>query len=235
MNELNIDKITEEFIYLMKINDKIIKKKAYDFIENSIYSNKKIVELNKELDQKYKINVYYEDYINDCIQYMFLILLKKINLNYKDFEFKLSDKIDDLEERMMFRLELYKNGWSLLQIEKYMYKYFYKKNIKITEDGLDILNYITNYFNLQSKNITKRKGRPSLPECLRNYKKEKHINNIKNKMKIIYKQSKGFNKIKDNLLSNDEINCIKNLIKNDNKQDINIKNKILIKIENLIE
>jgi len=54
-------------------------------------------------------------------------------------------------------------------------------------------------------------------------------------MKIIYKQSNGFNKIKNNLLSTDEINCIKYLINNDSKEDNNTdprnrKNKILIKI-----
>jgi len=144
MNEINIDKITNEMISQLKLENEIIKKKAYDFIENSIFSNKKIIDLNKELDRKYKIKVSYQNYVNDYIQYMFLLLLKKLNLNYKDYEFKLNDKIEDLEERMMFRIELYKNGWTLLQIEKYMYKYFYKQNINLIEDELLGLKYIVN-------------------------------------------------------------------------------------------
>ena len=221
-------------INLLDFKKENIVKKVYDFVENLSLTNIKIVEFNKKLDEKYNITYSYQKYVDDYIQYFHLILIKILKLNYKDFEFKFDDKIEDIEERMMFRIELYKNGWSLLQIEKYIYKYFFKENIIVVENELFYLySLLITYFNLKPKNITKRKGRPSLPDYLREYRKQKHNNNLKNRMKIVYKESGNYNKIKNNLLSIDEFNYIKKVVINDNEKK-EFKNQILKKIENFV-
>jgi hypothetical protein len=128
-------------------------------------------------------------------------------MSVDDIKKRFADDPDEVEERMVFRIELYKDGWSVDQIESYIYKYMLKMD-KPKFDEIIYKNYFHNV--MTAMNIVKKeretvKGRPSLPPLLKNYVNQKHTCKVRETMKTIYKKSEVFDSIKDSLFSKDEI------------------------------
>ena len=134
---------------------------------------------------------------------------------------------DEVEERMMFRIELYKEGWNVEQIENYIYKYILKKETPIIDTS--VYNYYTNTMNLlniYNKEREKRIGRPSLPPLLKEYVNKKHKRKVKEGMRKRYKHSNSFESIKSNLLTNDELQVLEDMFEDKN-------DKLLLKLKRL--
>lgn len=199
-------------------NDKegVLKRKieSYTLFLNTDMS---IVEIEEFIRKKYNINTPFIQTKKDFVQYNFLLNSSILNMNPEDIRKRFSD--EDVEERMLFRIELYKEGWSVDQIEKYVYHYMLKEELP----ELDLSVYLNFYHNLIvklnviSKEKEKIKGRPSLPPLLKEYVKNKHSIKVKNNMRQGYKKQALFDSIKDSLLTKEEIQKVENMFvdKND--------------------
>ena len=150
--------------------------------------------------------------IKDFFQYTISILSKEIGIT------NINDKIEDYEGiniRMNYRIELYKNNWSIINIEKYI-----SKLNNITEDyytsSEELLQILyTNIFEcfLKIEKINKvSRGRPSLPSELKIIQNNKHKGEIKKLMNDKYIKSSYFDIIKNNLLTDEELLKIKSYI-----------------------
>jgi len=152
-----------------------------------------------------------EEYIiRDFFQYMIKCVCSELEISF--IENRLIDYIE-VEKRMNYRSMLYKNNWSINHIEKFIFKLYDEERVidkvlltKLYKDIFDT------YLRVK-RVVQKRKGRPSLPEELKDLQKIKHKEEIKQLMKNKYVKSKFFNKIKDSLLTNEEFNTIKRSIK----------------------
>jgi len=165
--------------------------------------------------EKYLIETlgYYkaEDYvIRDFFQYMIKYIC--FELDFSCIENRLID-FTEVEKRINYRYMLYKNNWSINHIEKFIFKLYNEERVidevlltKLYKDIFDT------YLRVE-KVIQKRKGRPSLPEELKDLQKNKHKEEIKQLMKTKYIKSDFFDKVKDSLLTNEEFNTIKTSIK----------------------
>ena len=147
---------------------------------------------------------------------------KIISLMYELEEVKdrYTDPYDEVEERMLFRTELYKEGWNIDQIERYIYKYMYKIEYDLTETDLE--EYTVRYNNVLNKIIEYKKerekklGRPSLPLILKNYLKTKHASKVRENMRERYKASDKYENIKKFLLTKDDLEGLTKIV-TDNK------------------
>ena len=153
-----------------------------------------------------------------------------LNYSLEDIKKRYTDHYEEVEERMMFRLELYKDGWDIEQIERYISKYllheeeFVLPNDIILSEGY--YNIIDRLYYIRKKDNIRKKGRPSLPNSLKEYLKNKHNLKVRDMMTGIYKNSNEYKRIKEYLLSPEEIKILKELIPVEHED-------ILYKISNL--
>jgi len=152
-----------------------------------------------------------EEYIiRDFFQYMIKCVCSELEISFIENRFE--DYIE-VEEKMNYRCMLYKNNWSINHIEKFIFKLYDEERVidkvlltKLYKDIFDT------YLRVK-RVVQKRKGRPSLPEELKDLQKIKHKEEIKQLMKSKYVKSEFFDKIKDSLFTNEEFNTIKRSIK----------------------
>jgi hypothetical protein len=212
----------DKFIYVTN-KDEILRRriKAYDMLLNT---SKNLVEIEEEIRRSHGYKTPLIQTQRDIMQYYYIIHKDTLKMTLEDIKKRFADDPDDVEERMLFRIELYKEGWSIDQIESYIYKYMIKGD-KPYFDEIIYKNYFHNVMSMM--NIVKKereiiKGRPSLPPVLKRYVNQKHISKVKDNMRNIYKKSELFDSIKESLFTQEEITT---LIK-DNKYDETLISKI---------
>ena len=221
--------LLKEYIFSDKFIPYTTRENAYKCFEDIINlisnTNLSFIDISNFVKNKYSYVIYNHQLSRDITQYTYDIVSNVININKDDIIKRYSDPYKDVKERMMFRIELYKYGWDVSQIEKYICKYFLN-NDKYCED-IDIHMYEIVYNNIMLKleicknNKTKKVGRPSFPPLIKEYIKQKHLNNIKEGMRLRYKYSDEYKKIKECLLTKDEASIIVSFLNDDT-----LKNKI---------
>ena len=206
----------------------------YSFIKRRVLvyylfltTNMSIIDIEKEVLSSHNIPIKFNSIKTDFLQYNFLLNNKILNMDVNKIKDRYVTPPDEVEERMMFRIELYKEGWNVEQIENYIYKYILKKETPIIDTS--VYNYYTNTMNLlniYNKEREKRIGRPSLPPLLKEYVNKKHKRKVKEGMRKRYKHSNSFESIKSNLLTNDELQVLEDMFEDKN-------DKLLLKLKRL--
>ena len=162
-----------------------------------------------------KINNYFNNSLITNKQY-------EIEFNYRTLE---DFTLQEIINRMDIRFEFYKKGWKFLKSEKYIYKYIIKKEYRIDncEFIFDIILYL--YKNEYSE-IIHKKGRPNLPEKMKEISYKYNTENVKQNNRKKYEYSEKYKKIKNCLFTKEEIDYLISIV----------NNEILInKIKGLIE
>jgi hypothetical protein len=184
-------------------------KNAYTLL---LTTNRNIIDIEEEIMER-KLNQIERDF-----QQHNLIILKDIlNMNDKELSSRFIDDFEGVKDRMFFRIELYKNGWTIEQIENYIYKYMLKKEAPCIDEIVRKNNYhnlMVVYFNINNNKNLKCKGRPKLPQSLEYYLKRKHADKVKDNMRKGYKKQDIFDTISNNLLTDDEIKLIESKFEN---------------------
>ena len=131
---------------------------------------------------------------------------------------------------MIFRIELYKEGWTHKQIEHYIYKYLLKDECNNTNPMLIEIMYhnLIEKVKIYNKYKIQKIGRPSIPQPLKQYIKNKTLKKIKDNMRLKYKYSKCYEDIKYNLLTLEEKEYIIGKI-GDRKDIVNKLNNLVLK------
>jgi hypothetical protein len=161
-----------------------------------------------------KLDIMKRDFVNtDCK----FVCLHFFNLSLDDIKMRYDDIYENIEERMFFRLTLYKEGWSIASIEKYINTYlskadFDKKKINAEYYKYHYKNLFSKVLNLKIKNVISKVGRPLLPEELKNIIKLKHNEKVKTIMNHKYVNNIKYEKIKTHLLTPEEFSIIKDKI-----------------------
>ena len=132
----------------------------------------------------------------------------------KDFSNRFINDTKSIEESMMFRIELFKDGWSIEQIEKYIYKYIY--NVELEEINLDYFECLYHNFLVQHSfykaERTKKIGRPTLPTSLKEYIKKRNVMRVRKTMRTKYQ---CYQNLKNSMLTVEELELIKDKIKDE--------------------
>jgi hypothetical protein len=176
----------------------------YSIVELLSTTDLKILEIIKKVNESYNVKYVMNDFTKDMHHYMVNIMAESIGMsNIKE---KYEIDYEEVQERMFFRIELYKDGWEPEQIEKYICKYILKCDYHNTDKDLVLNMYhnIMEKLKISNKNKPKKVGRPNLPESLKKYIKGKHSEKTKKNMDLTYDYSKKYKQIKDNLLTEDE-------------------------------
>jgi hypothetical protein len=206
----------------------------YEYFLNIYLSDIKFIDLCLYLEKKY--NIKYFDWNNitkDLIQFITKLFALYMNIPEILIKERYSDNYSEVEERMMFRIELYKFGWTQIQIENYINKYILKnskKTIVTSFNCIDILYTILRLrLGIQINNIIKKVGRPILPNNLKIYIQSKNRKKVKESMKLTYKYYQEYKNLKDNLLNESEYNLILSLLSKNNNELLKEKLKKLKK------
>ena len=218
---LEIEKCINWFIekkinFILKYVDKEVNyfnilKDRINLINNT---NLTIIEIENNIRKKYNIIQFQNKQHIEYMVYFYYIIFEFFNIidkdRYKDCE------IETIKNNMEIRIELYKNGFNINNIENYMNKYIYEEKNIFNSEIYYIFNYLLDNI-IKLKNIiviSKGKGRPKIPlklnEIIKNKKKIKMRNIMSKKYKII-------NNIKEIKLTKNDINYLLSLIK-DNKE-----------------
>ena len=158
---------------------------------------------------------------SDFIQYKYKICcIVKFGINIYDTNIRYTDNVEQVDERMMFRIELYKEGWSIEQIERYICSHFFKqKELPSYNEEYFEVAYTNILLSLKENRNTKfnnKVGRPKLPQKLNDYLKLKYKDKIRENMRKKYSDLREYEELKDNLLTYKEFKLIKENIKNEN-------------------
>jgi hypothetical protein len=148
-------------------------------------TDRKIIDIEEEV---YERNLNQTE--RDFFQYNLILGKDIMELTEEDIKTRFTDEYEGVKDRMFFRIELYKHGWSIDQIESYIYKYMLKMERPIINDVIHV-NYYHNVMNclkIIKNSMCKSKGRPKLPSSLSDYLKQKHTDLVKNNMREIYIQ-----------------------------------------------
>ncbi len=189
----------------------------YSIISNT-NNTIKILDVVKETLTKYNRDIDINDITyRDIYQYMVKCKCLEYGIILKEDNY--SDDFKGVEERMMFRIELYKTGWDIRRIERYIYKYLLKKDVTEFNVYLYTILYhnITRILNLKINSKEKKIGRPSLPLSLKVYLCNKHKENIRDEMRKKYEYSNKYDKLKNYLLTQEELNSLREELKNNDR------------------
>ncbi len=194
----------------------------------------KVLEIVKAVNEKYDNPYVMNVFTKDIYHYTANIIASSISLeNIKE---KYEIDYDEVQERMFFRIELYKDGWEPEQIENYICKYLLKCEYHNTDKELiyNMYHNIMEKLKINNKNKHKKVGRPNLPESLKLYIKEKHSKKTRKNMELTYDYSKRYKQIKDNLLTEKEHNFLYEYLKKFPKDiTFNETTTIIEKLRNL--
>jgi hypothetical protein len=188
-------------------------------------TNLKFLEIDSILKEKINNSFFIDNSLlyKDLIQYKYKeCCVLRFNTEEKYLKTKIEGSYEELEERMFYRIELYKEGWNVEQIEKYIYKYVLKEDYK----GINNIRKYENLYynlsiaiNLNRMEYTKSVGRPKLPTSIRMYINQKLKERMRDHMRTKYKILNKYEKIKNNLLTLEEFNELKSKIKDKNVLD----------------
>ncbi len=121
-----------------------------------------------------------------------------------------------VDERNTVRLELYKEGWKVHQIEKYINKIFFKGQLCIEDlEKYDCLYYnMFSKLNVYRKEKQNKRGRPALPLLVKKYIDNLNKEKVKTNMKHVYEGYNRYTSIK-NSLTKEDITVIKESLNKD--------------------
>lgn len=210
-----MEKIKERIIFnLDKYNFKIYKESREQWVNrraeyNYILFNSDIpfMDIVKSVREKFNYRPCIEQSERDFMQTFFKIVMLNNGFKLEDIKKRYKDPYEEVEERMMFRFELYKDGWDIEQIEKYISRYLKKDEYT----PLDLEYYEMIYYNMMilleiyKKEKKNKIGRPSLPLSLKRYIKGKHIDKTREEMRKKYEYATKYEKIKDKLLTSEDL------------------------------
>jgi hypothetical protein len=169
----------------------------------------------------------------DFVQYRYkLCCIIKFNISEEETNKKYTDPVNEVDERMMFRIELYKEGWSIKQIEQYIFKKFYsesqgvsresktpdrhevslkKFDEKIVEEYYSICynNILINLKEKRNDDYKNKIGRPKLPPKIKEYLKKSTNEKIREIMRKKYSGLEEYKLLKENMLTYEELKRIK--------------------------
>ena len=186
-------------------------------------TNIKFIDILQHVRNKYNYMVTLDKPERDIIQYSYKCICLYYKIPLDEIKKRYTDNYDEVEERIMFRIELYKEGWNIEQIERYIYKYLLKEDY--VEGDIEYYKHMYYNFMLRIEIHKKEKdykiGRPPLPYSIKQYIKSKHLCKIRDNMRKKYLYSNEYEKIKDNLFTKEEVEEILKNIKN-----ISIINKV---------
>lgn len=226
MDKGDLRKLLEE--RFNKYNFMTCKETREEFIERMIEINYLILTTREKfldicLNFRRKSTSEVKPPARDMIQFNCKLLSLIYGLKLEPIKERYTDSYEEVEERMLFRTELYKEGWTVEQIEKYIYKYMYKTDYDLTK--YDLEEYTVRYNNVLNKIIEYKKerekklGRPSLPIFLKNYLKSKHASKVRENMRERYRSSDKYESIKEFLLTKDELEGLKTIVDDENILD----------------
>ena len=175
---------------------------------------------------KYRIEVDLDIREIDFVHFVFKLACLEFNIPLETIKKRYTIPYEDVEERMFYRIELYKENWDILSIEKYIFNYLLKEEYIQVNKGYYSYYYnniIKVYYGVNVSNKIVKKGRPSLPKILKNTSIERHKTKIRENMR---KKYSIYDKLKDNLFTDDDIKKIESIFKD--KDD-----PVLIKVKNL--
>jgi len=166
---------------------------------------------------KYNLNIPKEDPYNEMQVYLYTLLLQKcFNKPQTDILPRYNSK--EIDFNIKIRVELYKEGWNPTQIENYIYKHVLKKpfNYNLNLEYYNILiNNILLKLNISRKEGYMKVGRPPLPPLIKDISKEKHLKITKENMRKKYSYADAYEKIKESLFTNEEVDELLKVITNE--------------------
>jgi hypothetical protein len=186
-------------------------------------TDRKIIDIQEEVKGK-KFN----QTIRDFLQYNLILGKGFMDLSEEDIKKRFSDDYEGVCERMLIRIELFKDGWDADKIESYIYKFILKED-KPCIDAVIRKNYYNNlmsYIKAIKNEKTRSKGRPKLPDTVREIVNKIHLNKVRENMRRGYKKQNMFEEVNDVLFTLDEIQILEEKFKD--KED-----PLLIKIRKL--
>jgi len=196
----------------ISINDKNLWiNKRIEYTLSIVNTSHYFIDIYKEVNARF--NKQYDKMSNceiDFIEYIFKEIALENGLNIEHIKSRYYSNFDEVEERMMFRIELYKVGWTIEQIEKYLYKKDYE-NFDKEKMSRIYHNFMTRR-EIERIELCKKIGRPSLPKSLKNYLKNKHHKKLKDIMNEKYIQLKEYSEKKKYFFTKNEVNLIKKVI-----------------------
>ena len=175
---------------------------------------------------KYRIIVDLDIRELDFVHTVFKVACLHFGFELEDIKQRYSIPYEEVEERMLYRIEMYKENWDIKSIEKYIFNYLLKtKYIEVNEEYYTYYynNLIKIYYGVKIPVKNNKKGRPSLPKILKNHSIEKHKKVIKENMRKKYEL---YYKLKDLLLTDTDTEIIES--KFEDKND-----PLLLKIKKL--
>ena len=196
-----------------------------------ISTNLSFIEISRFISEKYNIKFHDNQIIRDLKQFEYgLVYSKQFNNTLDDVKKRYTDDYDEVQERMMIRIELYKEGWEFYKIEKYIRDNITKDySIKLDELNLEVClclySKVAYILGLEKGKKDTKVGRPKLPDKIRDYINNKNKEKMKNNMRNKYKDLERYEKVKYNLLTPEEYDKIKEKIEDES---------ILKKLEKLI-
>ena len=196
-----------------------------------INTNLSFIDISKFVCKKYNIPYHDNQIIRDLKQYEYgLVYSKQFNKTLDEVKKRYTDDYEEVQERMMIRIELYKEGWEFYKIEKYIRDNITKDySIKLDELNLELClclySKISYNIGIEKGKKDIKVGRPKLPDKLREYINNRNKEKMKNNMRSKYKDLERYKKVKYNLLTSEEFEIIKEKIEDEN---------ILKKLEKLI-
>ena len=150
----------------------------------------------------------------DCEEYLYYLQLKHC------FKIEQTKRFSDdkIIQRMNIRLECYKEGWSDLQVEKYISKYILRDKYDIlNQDAFhSLINNICLKCQINRKQSITKIGRPKLPIQVKQYMEVYHKMKVKENINKTYKESKEYKQIKNILFTKEEVETLCSLVNNDN-------------------
>ena len=201
---------TYNFISIDNKNVWINKRIEYSLL--LLNSTKSFIDIYKSVNMKYakkQCDVMSKSEM-DFIQYMFKEFCINNGIDIDKIKIRYTLNYTDVEERMIFRIELYKCGWSINQIEKYLFKNEYDK---FSEEKLSRIyhNFMIRR-EIEREEPIKKVGRPSLPKKIKDYLKNKHQKKLKDIMNNKYMLIKEYREKKKYFFTKNEVEFIKTVI-----------------------
>ena len=152
-NENDVNELKKEVEFtLNKFNFKFDKENKNDCINRRtcyrlliLYTNLDFITIVNKVNQRFNHICSSNQQERDIMQYLFKLICLSKNIPLDKIKSRYSDNFDQVEERMLFRIELYKAGWTVEQIEKYIYKYMIKEVCQnLNKTKYEQLIYINN-------------------------------------------------------------------------------------------
>ena len=212
-----IEKYADKYPYLSVLEKR--SERLYTRLNLKIYMGDLLVNIKRQLHNYIYLQEHPQDTYIECVNLTHEKMrypLVKTNIEFDFAEYfthlylkwsktslpsscRFRESTDEyLNKRMFYRVECYKHGWSISQIEEYIAKKFYNSSSTLSSANKDYVNVVYhNLCNIEYNSVITReclngkRGRPTLPKSIHT---QKYKDDMKEKMRKTYKQSQLFTK-----------------------------------------